>query len=203
MRIDSTIESFRQHVASKNGFFLPQRFLCRIWQPNSIPRNEFLSIGASSARDLQFMCSTASIPGRTISTGEVAAPGPEQKYPYQDTYEDLECTFLCTNNSNSETNADAFGDGGVYKGLPEKRFFDAWMGGVINQHNMLVNYSDQYAMNITLVIFDGGNNQIGSYEFHRCYPLSVGAVELSHQSEEPATFPVTFNVDRWKYMDSN
>ena len=201
MNIDSTIHTFAEHINSRNGLFLPQRFIMKIPRPTNIGSSVYNASASVTERDLQFMCTTTSIPGRTLSTGEIAAPGPEVKYPYQDAYEDLECTFLCTNNSKRETNNTTFNDSGSYKGLPEKRFFDAWMNSVVNQNNMLIGYRDNYTSELSLTIFDRGNNQVGSYSFNNCYPLAVSDIELSHNSEEPATFTVTFNVDRWQYSN--
>ena len=194
--INSTIEAFRQHINEKNGFFLPQRFQVRISPPVGKSVKNFSDIHAGTIRDLLFSCATASIPGRTLQTGSVAAPGPEQKYPYQDQFEDLECEFHCTNNSKNGEEPNAF------FGLPEKRFFDAWMGSVCDPHTMLMNYSDEYSRDITLAVYDGGNNQVSTYSFERCYPIAIGEIELTQDSEEPATFPVTFSYDRWKYKDS-
>ena len=196
MGIDSTIETFRQHIDSKNGLFMPQRFHVKIAKPSGASIARHKEIHSATVDDLLFSCASASIPGRTLSTGSVLAPGPEQKYPYQDTFDDLECTFHCTNNSQNKSET------GYFFGLPEKRFFDAWMASVCDAHTMVMNYSEEYSREMTIVVYDGGNNQLGSYLFHRCYPIAVGEIELSQQSEEPATFPVTFSYDRWKYKDS-
>ena len=139
------------------------------------------------------------MPGRTISTNAVTAPGPEQKYPYQDVFEDLEITFLCTT-GNSTIPDGQFDIDGV-NGLTERRYMDAWIATVCDQETMVMGYCSEYKTRMELFVYDDRDVQLGRYIFDRCYPIQVGPVEFSHESSEPATFSVTFNYDRWNYNE--
>tara|TARA_Y100000310_G_scaffold301067_1_gene337201 strand:- start:991 stop:1575 length:585 start_codon:yes stop_codon:yes gene_type:complete len=193
MQINSTLNYFKEHIDQLGGFWTPNRFMCRIIPPTLVQfRNK--QYGGLSTRNLQLSCTSTSVPGRTLSTNAVMAPGPEQKYPYQDAFEDIELTFHCTINNETEKSS--------VLGLKEKRFFDAWLHTICNQATMLMAYSDSYkAAEFKLYLFDNKDNQIAIYKFDRAYPISVGSIELSHESEEIATFPVTISYDRWTYGD--
>ena len=63
----------------------------------------------SSARSLIYRCETAQFPGRTFATTEQKTYGPIEKFPYLNTYNDLDLTFI------------------VDDDMSQKVFFDAWM----------------------------------------------------------------------------
>ena len=188
----SRLQNFVEHVNTNGGVFVPQRWEFTINRP--VNRSWFSKYGINNFdRHVALSCTNATLPGRSISTNAVVAPGPEQKYPYQDVFEDLSVTFLCTTGNRNKI-------GGGVKGIPERRFIDAWMASVCDPPTMIMGYCEDYKSTIKLKSYDKVNTVLGEYEFERVYPIDVGPVEFTHDTEEVATFEVTFNYDRWNYI---
>ena len=195
MIINQTLQDFRSYINTNRGIAKSNRFVIELLDPNLIRRTNMLDnyIYRGGLRDtkehLEFSARAASLPSKTLSTNAVEAPGPEQKYPYNDVYDDLTITFMATIGKNPNF------------GIPEKRFFDAWMNIVVNPENMLVNYSKLYTTNGFFISLISEQNEIlAKYRFDRLYPIGMSAVELSHEVAEPSTFKVTFSCDRWHYV---
>jgi hypothetical protein len=201
MIINQTLQDFRSYINTHRGIAKSNRFVVELLDPNLIRRTKFYGSRGIMGSDiyngdtrttqqhLEFSARSTSLPSKTISTNAVEAPGPEQKYPYSDVYDDLTITFMATQGKEHPY------------GIPEKRFFDAWMNIVVNPENMLVNYSKLYATNgLHISMINEKNVILAKYRFDRAYPIGMGAVELGHDSEEASTFEVTFSVDRWHYV---
>ena len=195
MIINQTLQDFRSYINTHRGIAKSNRFVVELLDPKIIRNANMLDnyIYRGGVRDtkehLEFSARSTSLPSKTLSTNAVEAPGPEQKYPYNDVYDDLTVTFMATRGKNPKF------------GIPEKRFFDAWMNTVVNPENMLVNYSKDYTTNKFFISLISEQNEIlAKYRFDRLYPIGMGAVELSHDSEEVSTFEVTFSCDRWHYI---
>ena len=45
-------------------------------------------------RNLKYRCENANLPGRTLATIEQKTYGPIEKFPYQNTYSDIDLTFI-------------------------------------------------------------------------------------------------------------
>ena len=194
------LQEFTSYLDEKGGGLIPQKWRFVFNKPTGRGTgNPWFDLYDVSSNDdykeLSLACTTATIPGRSLSTGEVHAPGPEQKYPYQDVFEDLELTFLCTAGKLEKKQKN------IVIGLKERRFMDAWMAQICDPTTMLFNYSDEYATTIELIPYNSRNNVISAYRFHRVYPLQIGPIEFTHDATELATFTVTFNYDRWTYLD--
>jgi hypothetical protein len=48
----------------------------------------------SGARQLVYRCESTSLPGRTLATTEQKTYGPVEKFPYLNTYTDIDMTFI-------------------------------------------------------------------------------------------------------------
>ena len=82
----------------------------------------------------------------------------------------------------------------------ERKFIDAWMNEVVQMDggSFTIGYRNEYNTELKLRVFDDKNTQIDQIDFSACFPLSVSAIELTHeeQSEIP-TFEVVFQIDYW------
>ena len=190
MNINQTLNGFTGYLSSQGGVAHLNRFLVEIPAlPNSMLKNPKPSY-KNVIRGLQFTARSANLPSKTISTSEVGAAGPEQKYPYMDVYEDLTVTILATKGKN-------------FPHLPERLFFEDWISTVVNNGNMLIGFSDGddgYGVPLTLSVLSdqrGSPARLVQYQFDRSYPIGIGAMEFSHDSEELMTFEVTFSYDKW------
>ena len=197
MIINQTLQDFRSYINTHRGIARANRFVVELLDSSLINRisgygratHTYNGDNRTTQQHLEFSARSTSLPSKTISTNAVEAPGPEQKYPYNDVYDDLTITFMATQGKEHPY------------GIPEKRFFDAWMNIVVNPENMLVNYSKLYATNgLHISMINEKNVILAKYRFDRAYPIGMGAIELGHDSEDPATFEVTFSCDRWHYI---
>ena len=184
MNINQTLNGFRGYIGGNGGIPHLNRFLVNIPTVQALKEN--ISSHKNVQEGLQFSARAATLPSKTISTNAVLAAGPEQKYPYQDVYEDLTVTFLTTK--------------GKDKHLPERLFFEDWIDTVVNPNSMLIGFSNEYAVDITLSVLSdkrSGQTKLVEYKFQRTYPIGIGAIEFAHDSEEIMTFEVTFSYDKW------
>lgn len=205
------LQKFISQVNETGGILLPYRWEFNFTMPFAFRSDEKLKEGrgdrswfdlymvnVSDLRKMKWSCSNATIPGRSLSTGAVAAPGPEQKYPYQDVFANLEVTFVVAQGS-VPIGATPGEEVDAIVGMPERRLMDAWMASVCNPETMVMNYSEQYQQTIELIAYDDKDRSLAIYEFFRVYPLKIGAIEFNHTASEAAKFSVTFNYDRWSY----
>ena len=185
MNIDQTLNGFNNYIASQGGLVHLNRFQVEIPLPPTLTDiNEY---GKNTLKNLKFTVRSTNLPSKTLSTNAVMAAGAEQKYPYLDVYDDLTVTILVSKGQNNEAL------------LPERLFFEDWMNSVVDNNNMLVGWSDTdskggakgYGVELKLSILSderGSPSKLVQYGFSRTYPIGLGAMEFSHESEEHMTF---------------
>ena len=100
----------------------------------------------SSSKSVNYRCESASLPGRTFSTTEQKTYGPIEKFPYLNTYNDLDLTFIVDDDMN------------------QKVFFDAWMDYINPMYNYNYRYKSDYSTIITINQYDVTNKL--SYSLH-------------------------------------
>lgn len=189
MNISQTLNGFRNYIGSQGGLAHLNRFAVEIKAPPIMTNHQQISMYNDVLRHLTFTARSASIPSKTISTNSVAAAGPEQKYPYMDVYEDLSITILTTKGKSTDF------------ALPERTFFEWWMTQVVSDDDMLVAFRNEYSTDLKISILTDVRNKeskLATYIFDAAYPIGLGAMELSHESEELMTFEVTFSYDKFK-----
>ncbi len=186
MNIDQTLTGLRSYIAEQGGLPHLNRYAVEMTKPLSMTSNpEYTKV----LNKLIFSARMASIPSKTISTNAVMAAGPEQKYPYADVYDNLSITFLVTK--------------GKGVGLPERKFFEDWMGTVVNESNMLVGFStgkNAYGVDLFLSGLSdvrGKTSRYVQYKFDRTYPIAISEIKFSSDSHELMWFSVTFSYDRF------
>ena len=193
MNISQTLNGFRNYIGSQGGLAHLNRFAVEITAPPIMRTHTQISYYNVVLNNLTFTARSANIPSKTISTNAVMAAGPEQKYPYMDVYEDLTITILTTKGTSTDFS------------LPERTFFDWWVSSIIDD-NMLIGFSNEYSTDIRITILSDErkkDTRLATYVFDRAYPIGLGAMELSHDSEELMTFEVTFSYDRFKREEIN
>ena len=184
MNINQTLNGFRGYIGDNGGILHLNRFLVNIPTVQALKEN--ISSHKNVQRGLQFSARAATLPSKTISTNAVLAAGPEQKYPYEDVYDDLTVTFITTK--------------GKDKHLPERLFFEDWIDTVVNPNSMLIGFSKEYAVDLTLSVLSdkrSGQTKVAEYIFKRTYPVGISSLEFAHDAEAIMTFKVTFSYDKW------
>lgn len=137
--------------------------------------------------DLTYLCETAEFPGRGLMTVDTRTYGPNQKLPYQSSYEDLNLTFLCRNNS------------------WERRFFDDWMNIINPVNSFNFSYLDEYKAEIQIYQFNDTHiassattpEAIYQFSLHSAYPLLVNPQAVSWADDQFLRLGISFAYSWW------
>jgi hypothetical protein len=134
----------------------------------------------SSAKSLKYRCETAQLPGRTFATTEQRTYGPIEKYPYLNTYNDLDLTFIIDDDMN------------------QKVFFDAWMNYINPLYNNNMRYKGDYSTTIVINQYDVTNQLTYSINLIDAYPISINQMDLNWGDDGYHKLNVTFAYTYWQ-----
>jgi hypothetical protein len=134
----------------------------------------------ASAKSLTYRCENAQLPGRTFATTEQKTYGPIEKYPYLNTYNDLDLTFIVDDDMN------------------QKVFFDAWMNYINPLYNNNMRYKGDYATTITINQYDVTNELSYSVNLLDCFPVSINQMDLNWGDDGYHKLSVTFAYTSWQ-----
>jgi hypothetical protein len=177
-----TMNDFRAVSDDYGGLIKSCKFAVRI-----VPQGEYISNYGDFARNLTYLCEIAEMPGRGFMSLDVRYYGPNQKLPFQTTYEDMTLTFLCRAES------------------IERQFFDDWML-VINPTNTFdFNYRDDYKSEITIYQFadfseyEDDDHPIASYciTLHNAYPILLNPQPMTWADDQFQRLSVSFTYTHW------
>jgi hypothetical protein len=160
--------SFKQDVARANKFDV------------NIPVPLSLLPYVSSAKDLKYRCESTQLPGRTFATMEQRTYGPVEKFPYLNTYTDVEMSFIVDDDMN------------------QKVFFDAWMNYINPLYNYNMRYKSDYSTVITINQYDVTNQLSYSVNLFDAYPISMNQMDLNWAEEGYHKLSVTFAYTYWQ-----
>lgn len=134
----------------------------------------------ASAKSLTYRCENAQLPGRTFATTEQKTYGPIEKYPYLNTYNDLDLTFIVDDDMN------------------QKVFFDAWMNYINPLYNNNMRYKGDYVTTITINQYDVTNELSYSVNLLDCFPVSINQMDLNWGDDGYHKLSVTFAYTSWQ-----
>jgi len=134
----------------------------------------------SSAKSLTYRCETAQLPGRTFATTEQKTYGPIEKYPYLNTYGDLDLTFIVDDDMN------------------QKVFFDAWMNYINPLYNNNMRYKGDYSTTIIINQYNVSNELTYSVNLIDAYPISINQMDLNWGDDSYHKISVTFAYTYWQ-----
>jgi hypothetical protein len=133
-----------------------------------------------SAKSLTYRCENANLPGRTFATAEQKTYGPIEKYPYLNTYTDIDMTFI------------------VDDDMTQKVFFDAWLNYINPLYNNNMRYKGDYSTVITVNQYDVTNQISYSVNLYDAYPISMNQMDLDWSSDGYHKLNVTFAYTYWQ-----
>ena len=168
------IDSFSAGIGSHGGFARPNRY-----SVNILNMGVRRGINTSS---LNFLASSASLPGRTIATSEVTQQRETHKHPYSFIDNDVSITFIIPND------------------FYPKKIMDAWMRRVIDPADYVLQYKDDYAGVIEISSLHA-KDSAESYgiRLNKCFPTTVSDIEVSNDNENSImTMSVTFAYNFWE-----
>ena len=136
--------------------------------------------------ELRFMAKAASLPGKSLGTIDVKRFGAIYKIANDAIVDTFPMTVMCS------------GD------MRERRYFDAWISGIHGQDGDMVaadlfrmKYYDDYTSVVVIESFGRDGNVEYSAVLQEAYPTSLGAVDLSWDTGDVATFTVNFTYRNW------
>lgn len=134
----------------------------------------------SGARSLVYRCEAASLPGRTMATTEQKTYGPVEKFPYLNTYTDIDLTFI------------------VDDDMQQKILFDAWLNFINPLYNNHIRYKQEYATILTINQYDVTNKLTYSVNLYDAFPISMNQMDLDWSNDGYHKLNVTFAYTYWQ-----
>ena len=140
--------------------------------------------GSSISRYLSLQCESAELPGRTIGTADVKIYGPSFKVPTSTSYNDMNLTFLCTND------------------FYERKLFDKWLESIhpsdTNNFRFPKGEKSGYLTNITVIQYDDFIKQIYAVKLIDAFPIGIAPQALSWGEDGFHRLSISFAYQRFE-----
>jgi hypothetical protein len=197
----NSVDELKALVNTKLGFARPNRFLVTLPSFGGGGLFGIFTDGASP-RELNILCSNASLPSKVVLTNDRRIGMEYQKMAYSYAVDDVSMTFYLMN------------DYGV------KEYFDTWRNIVINEDRMESNYKNEYARTVTIhqlrqpligftkqvgpIRFGGGigGGTVYSVDLLEAFPIVTSAIELNNELDGLVQLTVNFAYTNWKRSSS-
>jgi hypothetical protein len=201
----NSIEDIKALANTKLGFARPNKFL--ITMPTVGVGGGLLAglIGAfsgggggASPRELNILCSNATMPAKQILTNDRRIGMEFQKVAYGYAVDDVSMTFYLMN------------DYGI------KDYFDSWRSTILDEVGQASNYKNEYAKTVTIhqlrQPLKGFSKQLGPIRFNagigggsvysvdllEAFPIASSAIELNNDLDGLVQLTVTFAYTNWR-----
>lgn len=146
------------------------------------PNRFDVQIMRDANRILQFSCETAELPGKTLITHDQRIYGTIEKFPYQHSYNDVNLTFIVSEN------------------MREKQFFDDWLNSIGSYNNNFnFNYKNTYVCEILITQYDQTNTPSYTVKLIDAYPIAVNQLDLDWSSDGHHKLTVVLAYTYWTY----
>ena len=164
------LDSFISNVTGK-GISKANYFSAVITYPRAMMSSGFtLPI---SQPNFSLQCDTASIPGISLITNDVAVYGEARQMPTQRLFSEMSFSFYADINLNI------------------KRFFDSWMDFIINPTTRTCRYYEDYVTGMEVVVHDKNLNIRYKVNLFECYPKSIQDITLDYSDTTPMKLRVS------------
>jgi hypothetical protein len=173
--MSSNINDFFQSF--KNELARPSRFDVVITQPSG-----FLGAYFNTTRQLTYRCETAELPGKTYVTHDQKIYGVVQKFPYQHSYNDMNLTFVVSDD------------------MAEKTFFDGWMDLISPTNTYNFEYKDNYKTTVIITQYNQQDKPTKKIELLEAYPITVNQLDLDWSTDGHHKLTVVMAYTYWKEM---
>ena len=201
----NSIEDIKALANTKVGFARPNKFLVTL--PSIGVGGGLLNglIGAfsgmgggASPRELNILCSNATMPAKQILTNDRRIGMEFQKVAYGYAIDDVSMTFYLMN------------DYGI------KDYFDSWRSTILDENGQSSNYKNEYAKIVTIhqlrQPLKGFSKQVGPIRFNaglgggsvysvdllEAFPIASSAIELNNELDGLVQLSVTFAYTNWR-----
>ena len=154
--------------------------------------------GGSSPRELNILCSNATMPAKQVLTNDRRIGMEFQKVAYGYAVDDVSMTFYLMN------------DYGI------KDYFDSWRSTILDEFGQASNYKNEYAKTVTIhqlrQPLKGFSKQVGPIRFNAglgggsvysvdlldAFPIASSAIELNNELDGLVQLTVTFAYTNWR-----
>jgi hypothetical protein len=201
----NSIEDLKALMNTKLGFARPNKFLVTL--PTVGVSGGILNglIGAftgtgggASSRELNILCSNATMPAKQVLTNDRRIGMEFQKVAYGYAVDDVSMTFYLMN------------DYGI------KDYFDSWRSTILDEFGQASNYKNEYAKTVTIhqlrQPLKGFSKQVGPIRFNaglgggsvysvdllEAFPIASSAIELNNELDGLVQLTVTFAYTNWR-----
>ena len=201
----NSIEDIKALMNTKLGFARPNKFLVTL--PTVGVGGGLLNgiIGAfsgmgggASPRELNILCSNATMPAKQVLTNDRRIGMEFQKVAYGYAVDDVSMTFYLMN------------DYGI------KDYFDSWRSTILDEFGQASNYKNEYAKTVTIhqlrQPLKGFSKQVGPIRFNAglgggtvysvdlldAFPIASSAIELNNELDGLVQLSVTFAYTNWR-----
>lgn len=156
--------------------FDPQELIAKAFKKGSNTGNNFFQ----DPRDVSILCDQVTMPGRQVSTTDLSNNMLNLKLPYNYINDDVSMSFHITNDHYM------------------KKFFENWVGRIINRRTLTLNYRSSYATDIIIQQLDQRDIPVYTCTLKNAYPITVASYDLSNASESTTQkLNVTFAYEDW------
>lgn len=125
-------------------------------------------------------CDSVQLPGQNFSTTQNRTFGEFREVPYERIYDNITLSFY------------------VDKEMRVKRLFDDWQNIIANPTTRTYGYYDDYVCPVmTIEVQDIEDKTRYSVSLHECYPKTVNAIQLDHNSKDIMKLSVGMQYKYW------
>lgn len=191
----SSIENLKSLISKKGGLAKANRFNVIFTPPTqtlfNLDGEQIITAaigGRFSAknlindpRDISMLCDSVSIPGKQISTLDYQAQKQSIKIPYGSLIDDVNLTFLLTND--------------YYM----KSIFDKWINSIVDVDKYCVAYKKDITCDVLIQQLDEQNVPIYGVKLEGAFPTTMNELVLSNESADTIQrLSVSFSYDTYK-----
>jgi len=139
---------------------------------------------ASLSRYLALQCETAELPGKTFFTADAKIYGPIYKVPYQRSYNDINLTFICTNQ------------------FYERKLFERWTEAIMppdtNNMRFPKGEKSRYYTQIKVIQYDELIKRIYIVNLVDAFPVGIAPQPLSWSDDGFHRLSVSFAYQKYE-----
>jgi hypothetical protein len=131
--------------------------------------------------NMMIRCMSVTIPGRNISTTGYRIYGPARQMPYEILYGgEITLNYILS------------------RDMTERRFFEKWMGSVVNNNDYKLGYYDDYVGTLAVHVLDKSDQVAYVSLVEEVYPKMIGDLSFANDREnEYLTQEITFGFRKY------
>jgi len=147
----------------------PNLFIAKIFTTAPL---ETLGVKLGDIPNFTFRCEKAELPGRTLATIDESGAGPTLKLPYDNTYNDMTISVICSQD------------------MKEREFFETWMDAIVHPGSDsliggklpgLISYHSDYARGVKMEIaqLDDDAKSLYTYVLQDVFPVALTSMNAT------------------------